>query len=157
MVLTNKQKNDLHAAILEYCEAAGFAKTAAEFTAESGVAAGSAKGGVLEKKWSAVLRQQKKISDLEKKVKEMQEVSGERLLQAPPARPSPRVLRAARRQLLTPCSTCTGAGQRRRWGWAGGVRAGQQEGSRHAASGGGAVQQCRAPWADQQHDVPPEL
>eukprot|EP01051_Picozoa_sp_SAG22_P010319 SAG22_NODE_921_length_6492_cov_5.072423_2_plen_439_part_00 len=73
MVLTNKQKSDLHGAILEYCETAGFAAAAEAFSTESGVASGAVKGGVLEKKWSAVLRQQKKISDLEKKVKEMQE------------------------------------------------------------------------------------
>ena len=65
-------KSRRHAAILEYLESCGCSKSANEFSTEGSVAA-AATGGVLEKKWSAVVRQQKKIMDLEKKVKELTE------------------------------------------------------------------------------------
>lgn len=72
MVLTKGQKEALHGAMLEYMRTAGFTSAAAEFEREASVAK-AAKEGTLEKKWSSVVRQQKKIGDLEKKVAEMTE------------------------------------------------------------------------------------
>lgn len=72
MVLTNKQRKDLHAAIYEFLQASGFESAAAEFSKEAETETASS-GGVLERKWSAVARQQKKIMDLEKKLKEKEE------------------------------------------------------------------------------------
>jgi platelet-activating factor acetylhydrolase IB subunit alpha len=72
MVLTNKQRGELHAAVLEFLHASGFEQSAAEFARESEASKASS-GGLLEKKWSMVVKQQKKIMDLEKKLKEKEE------------------------------------------------------------------------------------
>ena len=72
MVLTKGQKEQLHGAILEYLQSEGFSGAATEFEAEASVAKVAA-AGTLEKKWSSVVRQQKKIGELEKKVADMTE------------------------------------------------------------------------------------
>jgi platelet-activating factor acetylhydrolase IB subunit alpha len=72
MVLTKKQKEDLHGAMLEYMQAEGFTSAAAEFEREASVAK-VAKEGTLERKWTSVVRLQSKIGALEKKVAEMTE------------------------------------------------------------------------------------
>jgi|EP01046_Picozoa_sp_COSAG06_P019466 hypothetical protein len=72
MVLTKGQKEALHGAMLEYMQAEGFSSAAAEFEREAAVAKVAA-AGTLEKKWSSVVRQQKKIGELEKKMKDMAE------------------------------------------------------------------------------------
>ena len=61
-----------HAAVLEYLQSEGFEGAAAEFQREASVQKVSA-AGTLEKKWSSVVRQQKKIGELEKKVADMAE------------------------------------------------------------------------------------
>ena len=72
MVLTKGQKEALHGAMLEYMQAEGFTSAAAEFEREASVAKVAA-AGTLEKKWSSVVRQQRKIGELEKKVADMTE------------------------------------------------------------------------------------
>jgi len=75
MVLTSKQKNELHGAIADYLSAAGFEDTLAEFVKEAGVAApnGTSASNLLEKKWTSVVRLQKKINDLEAKLAQADE------------------------------------------------------------------------------------
>lgn len=75
MVLTNKQKNELHAAIADYMFSAGFETSLAAFTGEAGVeeVTASSVSNLLEKKWTSVVRLQKKINDLESKVEQLEE------------------------------------------------------------------------------------
>ena len=64
MVLTDKQKHELHEAILEYMMADPdkYAKSIAAFSEEASVDTGGiAIKGLLEKKWTAVIRLQKKV------------------------------------------------------------------------------------------------
>lgn len=69
MVLTDKQKHELHTAIFDYLssEAHGdaFANTLKAFEQESGISsdvlAASSGKGMLEKKWTSVIRLQKKV------------------------------------------------------------------------------------------------
>jgi len=69
MALSNKQKRDLHQAILDYLEQSGFEESAEIFKRESNTdPAPASSSGMLVKKWTSVLRQQKKILELEGKV-----------------------------------------------------------------------------------------
>ena len=64
MVLTDKQKQELHEAILEYmmAEPEKYARSIAAFGEEAGVnTEGISTKGLLEKKWTAVIRLQKKV------------------------------------------------------------------------------------------------
>jgi platelet-activating factor acetylhydrolase IB subunit alpha len=76
MVLTAKQKSELHSAIIEYLATSGF-RPAAEVVAKDfglDVAANNASGeGILEKKWSSVVRLQKKVLDLEEKISQLED------------------------------------------------------------------------------------
>lgn len=69
-MLTDRQKKDLHAAVLEYLTANGFETAAAAFAEQDSLGAVASTGGALERKWVMVGKQAKKIMDLEKKVKE---------------------------------------------------------------------------------------
>jgi hypothetical protein len=70
MVLTDKQKHELHLAIFDYLSAeshgGAFANTVAAFQQDCGVApealATASGKGMLEKKWTSVIRLQKKVS-----------------------------------------------------------------------------------------------
>mmetsp|Transcript_21985 Transcript_21985/g.61807 ORF Transcript_21985/g.61807 Transcript_21985/m.61807 type:complete len:407 (+) Transcript_21985:156-1376(+) len=75
MVLTNRQKKALHGSILQYLLAEGFESAAAEFGRCAGVTAEESEkeAGMLEKKWTSVLRLQKKVMDLEQTVLQLQE------------------------------------------------------------------------------------
>lgn len=87
MVLTEKQRGDLHAAIRSYLEAqGGFASTLAAFTSEDptlkagedGAAVVSAREAtrsknLLERKWTSVVRLQRKVMALEGKLKQAEE------------------------------------------------------------------------------------
>lgn len=71
MVLTDKQKQELNIAILDYLISEGdkFSKTIEAFQQESGVELGNEAGkGMLEKKWTAIIRLQKKVLELESKL-----------------------------------------------------------------------------------------
>eukprot|EP01027_Heterolobosea_sp_BB2_P012284 GEZU01017814.1.p1 GENE.GEZU01017814.1~~GEZU01017814.1.p1 ORF type:complete len:309 (-),score=25.92 GEZU01017814.1:192-1118(-) len=70
MVLTEKQKQDLHAAIFEYLASQGFENTKREFAKEAKLnedelEQSSATTAQLEKKWTSVVRLQKKVMELE--------------------------------------------------------------------------------------------
>jgi platelet-activating factor acetylhydrolase IB subunit alpha len=67
MVLTEKQRADLDAAVLDYLSSRGeeFAEAAAAFAAASQAIATAGSAGMLEKKWTSVVRLQRKVMDLE--------------------------------------------------------------------------------------------
>jgi platelet-activating factor acetylhydrolase IB subunit alpha len=77
MVLTEKQKVDLHRSILEYLMADGgsemFPKTIQAFMEEANITDTSDFGkNLLEKKWTSVVRLQKRVMDLEAQISDMQ-------------------------------------------------------------------------------------
>jgi platelet-activating factor acetylhydrolase IB subunit alpha len=76
MVLTAKQKSELHSAIIEYLATSGF-RSAAEVVAKDfglDIGANNASGeSILEKKWNSVVRLQKKVLDLEEKVTQLED------------------------------------------------------------------------------------
>ena len=66
MVLTERQKKDLNGAILEYLITEGFQKTIDTFKEEAQISSSiDTNKGLLEKKWTAVVRLQKKVMELE--------------------------------------------------------------------------------------------
>ncbi|KAJ0403666.1 hypothetical protein ATCC90586_005602 [Pythium insidiosum] len=77
MVLTEKQRQDLHQSMLDYLVAMGerFADTAAAFEREAGITQShdGKHADMLEKKWTSVLRLQKKVMELESKIKQLEE------------------------------------------------------------------------------------
>ncbi len=75
MSLTERQKKDLNCAILEYMSQGGgqFSQSAAIFAQEANISDTSDFGkNTLEKKWSSIIRFQKRIMDLEAQVAELQ-------------------------------------------------------------------------------------
>lgn len=78
MVLTEKQKKELHHAILEYfiSEGSSFSKTVAALKEEVDVSdICDTSKGLLEKKWTSVVRLQKKVMELEAKLSAVPESS----------------------------------------------------------------------------------
>lgn len=77
MVLTDAQKAQLLASVVDYLESVGLKESAAVLEKEAGVdaAAKGAAKGLLEKKWSSVLRLQKKLMQLEEENKQLKENS----------------------------------------------------------------------------------
>ncbi|KAI9906342.1 hypothetical protein PsorP6_004792 [Peronosclerospora sorghi] len=77
MVLTDKQRQDLHQAMLDYLVGMGerFADSAAAFEREADVTKSSdgKHAGLLEKKWTSVIRLQRKVMELETKVAQLEE------------------------------------------------------------------------------------
>lgn len=79
MVLTNKQKDELNKAILEYLINNKYADSAAKFQQESNTAfeaqekPNPSMTDILEKKWIAIYRLQKKVMELEAKIEQMSE------------------------------------------------------------------------------------
>ncbi|CAO3694905.1 unnamed protein product [Umbelopsis ramanniana] len=77
-ILSDRQRDELHKAILDYLSASGFHDSFAALKAESlnddFVPDPKQKyAGLLEKKWTSVIRLQKKIMELESKTSQMQE------------------------------------------------------------------------------------
>ncbi|KIP08774.1 hypothetical protein PHLGIDRAFT_103964 [Phlebiopsis gigantea 11061_1 CR5-6] len=76
-ILSDRQKEELHKSILEYLHANNFTEAYNALTADTGVEytpdAKSRYGGLLEKKWTSVIRLQKKIMDLENRNAALQE------------------------------------------------------------------------------------
>lgn len=70
MVLTDKQRTELHQAMLDYMTTQGYAGAIEAFAAEANVGAElpDKTKGLLEKKWTSVIRLQKKVMDLEAKL-----------------------------------------------------------------------------------------
>ena len=72
MVLTAKQRKELHIAIAEYLRSNGFEAASRAVAEETGAELASTEpdgaGDVLEKKWTAVVRLQKRSMELEAQV-----------------------------------------------------------------------------------------
>lgn len=75
MVLTAKQRTELHVAIAEYLRCNGFEAAGRAVVEQTGVelAAGGGGGEVLEKRWTAVVRLQRRTMELEAQVKQLEE------------------------------------------------------------------------------------
>ncbi|KAI8920537.1 WD40-repeat-containing domain protein [Entophlyctis helioformis] len=76
-LLSNRQEEELRLAILDYLHSAGLQSSYAALRQEAGVADFVADGnqkysGLLEKKWTSVIRLQKKIMDLETQIAQLQ-------------------------------------------------------------------------------------
>lgn len=77
--LTDRQRADLNCAILDYliCQGDKFAESVQIFKKESGIDSLSEQGkAMLEKKWTSVIRLQKRVMDLEAKVESLQSIKG---------------------------------------------------------------------------------
>jgi len=76
-LLSDRQREDLHRSILEYLHSNGFAESFKSLTSETGINhtpdPKSKYNGLLEKKWTSVIRLQKKIMDLENRNASLQE------------------------------------------------------------------------------------
>lgn len=75
LALTDRQRNELNAAIYDYLATQGekFASTASLFRTEAGLDAVDIGKGILEKKWTSVVRLQKRVMELEAKVEQLQQ------------------------------------------------------------------------------------
>ena len=75
MVVSEKQRQDLHAAILEYLLAVKFDKTANTLREEAQLSDSiqGKENGILEKKWTSVVRLQRKVMELESKIQQMED------------------------------------------------------------------------------------
>ncbi|ORZ11811.1 putative platelet-activating factor acetylhydrolase ib alpha subunit [Absidia repens] len=77
-ILSERQKEELHKAILDYLSASGFSESFAMLKNETHISdfvpdPKQKYAGLLEKKWTSVIRLQKKIMELETKTAQMQE------------------------------------------------------------------------------------
>jgi len=73
MVLTDRQRNDLENAILEYLKDNNFTNAYEALANEKPNHAAPRMPKLLEKKWTTVVRMEKKIQDLEKKIKQLED------------------------------------------------------------------------------------
>jgi platelet-activating factor acetylhydrolase IB subunit alpha len=77
MVLTERQKKELNLAIYEYflSEGTTFSRTAEALRDEASIEAEASDSSkcILEKKWTSVVRLQKKVMELEAKIETMQQ------------------------------------------------------------------------------------
>lgn len=74
MSLSERQKEEINRAIAEYMQNNGYSESFSVFLKESSLSENDIKplGGILEKKWTTVLRLQRKVNDLESKLQESQ-------------------------------------------------------------------------------------
>lgn len=74
-ILTGKQQEELNRAILDYLQTAGYTEAATAFEKEGSIPKDDEKKfvGLLEKKWTSVIRLQKKVMDMEKQISTLQE------------------------------------------------------------------------------------
>ncbi|XP_064612138.1 lissencephaly-1 homolog [Liolophura sinensis] len=74
MVLSQRQREELNKAIADYLSSSGYINSLAEFQKEADMPGDIDKkyGGLLEKKWTSVIRLQKKVMDLEAKLTEVE-------------------------------------------------------------------------------------
>jgi len=73
MVLSAKQREELNSAVLDYLQSSGYKSSFDEFKKEASVDVDPKKKDLLEKKWTSVIRLQKKVLDLEAKVAQLEE------------------------------------------------------------------------------------
>ena len=72
MVLSAKQREELNKSIADYLQQCGFSQTLDRFREEAGVTGEIEKKveGLLEKKWTSVIRLQRKVMELESRLSE---------------------------------------------------------------------------------------
>eukprot|EP01083_Nonionella_stella_P295647 1004729_1 len=76
MVLTNKQEDELHKAIGSYLKDRGFQQSCDTFRNEANVTEESSIPNLLEKKWTSVVRLQRKVLLLEQENSSLKEMRG---------------------------------------------------------------------------------
>jgi platelet-activating factor acetylhydrolase IB subunit alpha len=74
VLLSSKQRDELHHAIADYLQSQGFSETLSKFREESHLedVNNSKYNGLMEKKWTSIIRLQKKVMDLEAKLSDVQ-------------------------------------------------------------------------------------
>lgn len=73
MILTEKEKEKLHKAILSYLNSASFSETAEVFEREADISGDLGPSDILEKKWSSVVRLQQKVMSLQSELDTLKE------------------------------------------------------------------------------------
>jgi platelet-activating factor acetylhydrolase IB subunit alpha len=73
MILTEKEKEKLHKAILSYLKSANFLSTADTFEQEASISGDLGPADLLEKKWSSVVRLQQKVMSLQSELDALKE------------------------------------------------------------------------------------
>jgi len=73
MILTNKEREKLHKAILSYLQSQGFSGSAELLEQEAGITGELGAPDILEKKWSSVVRLQQKIMSLQNELNSLKE------------------------------------------------------------------------------------
>ena len=73
MILTEKEKEKLHKAILSYLKSAGLAESAETFEREANITGEPGQSDILEKKWSSVVRLQQKVMGLQAELDALKE------------------------------------------------------------------------------------
>lgn len=73
MILTEKEKEKLHKAILSYLKSTGLPESAETFEREANISGELGPSDILEKKWSSVVRLQQKVMSLQSEVDTLKE------------------------------------------------------------------------------------
>ena len=73
MILTGKEREKLHRAIVAYLQGQGLAESAESVVAATGLSGDMGEPDLLEKKWSSVVRLQQKILNLQSEVQQLKE------------------------------------------------------------------------------------
>jgi platelet-activating factor acetylhydrolase IB subunit alpha len=73
MILTEKEKEKLHKAILSYLKSAGLSSSAEAFEQEAKISGDLGPADLLEKKWSSVVRLQQKVMSLQTEIDTLKE------------------------------------------------------------------------------------
>ena len=73
MILTSKEREKLHRAIVAYLQSQGFSEPAEALVSATGLAGDMGEGDLLEKKWSSVVRLQQKVINLQNEVQQLKE------------------------------------------------------------------------------------
>ena len=73
MILTAKEREKLHRAIISYLQTQGFTASADSIASETALSGDMGPGDLLEKKWSSVVRLQQKVLNLQNEVEQLKE------------------------------------------------------------------------------------
>lgn len=73
MILTSKEREKLHRAIVAYLQAQQFPEAASVFSSAAGLTGDMGAGDLLEKKWSSVVRLQQKVMNLQSELEQLKE------------------------------------------------------------------------------------
>lgn len=73
MILTSKEREKLHRAIVAYLQAQHFPEVASSFASAASLTGDMGDSDLLEKKWSSVVRLQQKVINLQNEVEQMKE------------------------------------------------------------------------------------